>query len=258
MTLATAALVATEHEHAQTRRAAFLYLAHLPRRHRLPRRRLLPPRLGRAVARVRRHARAARGGPALPRRRVPAVPRRLRRQGRDDPPPRLAPRGAPRGAEPDLRADVGGPDQDRDLRDLPRVRGRPGRAAARVGRPRPRRGRRLDGAGGPLRADAARPQAAARLPQHREHRHHPRRRRGRDDLAVDRTARAGGARPGGVAPPRPEPRPLQGAALPRRGRGRGRDRDPPDRAHGRPRPPDALDGRASSSWAPWPSPACPS
>ena len=155
----------------------------LPRRHGLPRGRLLPPRLGRAVPRVRRHPRAASGGDALPRRRVPAVPGRLRRQGRDDPPPRLAPRGAPRGAEPDLRADVGRPDQDRDLRDLPRVRGRPGRAAARVGRPRPRRGRRLDGAGGPLRADAARPQAAARLPQHREHRHHPRRRRGRDDLA---------------------------------------------------------------------------
>ena len=29
-----------------------------------------------------------------------------------------------------------------------------------------------------------------------------------------------------------------------------------DRAHGRPRPPDAVDGRRSSSWAPWPSPAC--
>ena len=43
-------------------------------------------------------------------------------------------------------------------------------------------------AGRALRADAARPQAPARLPQHREHRHHPRRRRGRDDLALDRTA----------------------------------------------------------------------
>ena len=82
MTLATAALVATEHEHAQTRRAAFLYLAlsHVGTGCLVAGFFLLASHgqsLAFAVA-----PGSGSGGPALPRRRVPALPRRLRRQGR--------------------------------------------------------------------------------------------------------------------------------------------------------------------------------
>ena len=56
-----------------------------------------------------------------------------------------------------------------------------GRAEAVLGRDRGRGGRRLGRARRSLCADAARPEAPARLPQHREHRDHPARPRRGDD-----------------------------------------------------------------------------
>ena len=96
-------------------------------------------------------------------------------------------------------------------------------------------------AGRALRADAARPQAAAGLQLGRERRHHPGRHRARDDLPLLRAAAARGAGPHRRPLPRAQPRHVQGAALHGRGRGAARDGRAEHGAHGRADPPDALD-----------------
>ena len=63
--------------------------------------------------------------------------------------------------------------QDRHLRAHARAVRLPGHAAELVGRHGPDHRDHLRRAGRALRADGARPQAAAGLSQHREHRHHP-------------------------------------------------------------------------------------
>ena len=99
MTLTTAALVATEHERAQSRRAAFLYLvmSHVGTGCLIAG--FLLSRLGRSLARASRTCSA----PTRRRRRsatsCSSSSCRLRRQGGRHPAAHLAARGAPRGAE---------------------------------------------------------------------------------------------------------------------------------------------------------------
>ncbi len=180
MTLANAALVATEHEEPKTRRAAFLYLAmsHVATGCLFAGFLILS-----AAAGSMSFAHAARRQPRSPADAVTpcscsSSPASAVKAG-VDPAARVAAGGAPGGAQQHLRAHVRGDDQDRGLRPLPRVRLRPRTARAELGRPRPRLRRRLRRPGRAVRADAARPQAPARLPQHREHRDHPARARAR-------------------------------------------------------------------------------
>ncbi len=244
MTLATVALVATEHEHAQARRAAFLYLAmsHVGTGCLVAAFFILASG-GHSLAftgLLGAHAAAAPARDAL----FLLFLAGFGVKAGIDPPAHLAARGAPGGAEHDLRAHVRRADQDRDLRDLPRVRRRPGRAAAGLGRTRARPRHRLGGAGRALRADGARPQAPARLSQHREHRHHPASAPGSGCSRCRRDGPGSRCWPSRRSLlPHPQPRPLQGAALPRRRRRRRGHRHPPDGGDGRPGQPDAVDRR---------------
>ena len=133
------------------------------------------------------------------------------------------------GAEPRLGAALGRADQVGHLRDRARRL-----AAAR----RRRRGgaRRCSCSASSRRCSAsryalapARPEAPARLSQHREHRHHRDRPRARARSAArSGDPEIGGARARRRAPPRRESRAVQGAAVPRR-----RRRDPRDAARAR-------------------------
>ena len=110
-----------------------------------------------------------------------------------------------RRAQPRLGDDVRRGDQDGHLRpgaDQRLLRDPPlawGVAVLGAGRP----GRLLRRG---LRARPARPQAAARVPQHREHRHHPDGAGAGDDRALHRAGRLGGPGDGRLPVPRLEPR----------------------------------------------------
>ena len=144
---------------------------------------------------------------------------------------RLAAACPPRRAELRLGPDVGGDDQGRPLRADPR--------ALRVGRPGAACGRADGARAGPavgagrraLRAGAARPEAAAGLPLDRERRDRRARPRRLDPLRLSRRGDLGGDRLRGGAPPRPQPRGVQGAAVPGGGSLRARG------GLARPRPP---------------------
>ena len=171
---------------------------------RLPLPRADPPRDGGARRRLRAPRRRGRldrlrgvrrgGGRDCRRRsaehRLRAPAGRVRDQGRRDPAPRLAAARAPRRAVPRVGADVRRDDQGRastaSSGSALEILG-PGPGV--VGPARPGDRRRVGGARRPVRADGARPQAPARVPQHREHRDHPDRRRRRD--ARHRRRRAG-------------------------------------------------------------------
>ncbi len=118
MTLATAALVATEHEERASRRAGYLYLvmSHVGTGCLLAGFLIAGGGVRLAVVVV-----AARRQPGVgvdARRRVRAVPARLRREGGRHPASRLAARGPSRGAEQHLGADVRGADHRGHLRSL--------------------------------------------------------------------------------------------------------------------------------------------
>ena len=83
-----------------------------------------------------------------------------------------------------------------------------------------------------LCADAERSQAPPRLQHHRERRDHPARAGRRDDDAGDGPTRAGGRGDGGQPLPRAESRGLQGTAVPRRGKRRDGDGHAADRGVG--------------------------
>ena len=173
MTLTTAALVATEHEYRASRRAAYLYLimSHVGTGFLIAGFLILASLSGSfSFAAVLSGDRAI--GPI---RHVLFVLflHRLRRQGGHHSAPCLAARGAPGGPHQHLGADVRRPDQDRHLRHGPGLRVRARRAAAVLGRDRPRRRRIVGDARRAVCADAARSEAPPGLPQHREHRDHP-------------------------------------------------------------------------------------
>ena len=138
----------------------------------------------------------------------------LRDESWGDPPPCLATACSPGRAVARLGPHVGRDDQGRHLRDRP-VRARHPRPGTRVvGPARPRHRRDLGGARGALCADGARPEAPARLPQHREHRDHPDR---RGDRAPRKRGRCDGPRERGAhrgPVPYPQPRPVQVGPVP--------------------------------------------
>ena len=179
-------------------------------------RRLPAPRGRRADDRLRRSAH--RGVRALAddaQRGVPPGAPRLRLQGGDHPAPRVAAPRASGGAEPRLRPDVGGHDQAGRLRSPSRRPGPAGRGARLVGGAPDRPRRPLGGGRRALRPDGERPQAPPRLFERREHRarlHRPRRRL---PLSEPPGHPGGLPRVRGGALPRPEPRRIQGAAVPR-------------------------------------------
>ena len=100
----------------------------------------------------------------------------------------------------------------------------------------------VGGAGRAVGAGPARPQAAARVPQRREHRHHPAR-HGRGSPGDGLWPPGGGAAGvhGGAAA-HAEPRAVQEPAVPGRGGGGAGDGHAGDRPAGRPGAPDAADG----------------
>ncbi len=165
---------------------------------------------------------------------------RLRHEGRADAAAHLASRRPCRRPQPCLGAPLRGDDQDRHLRagapHLPVRRHSPlvglDAAADRRGLGHPRR------RSGPR---PARHQAAARLPQRREHRHHrhgPGPGPARPQL---RPAAAGPARPGRLPAARRQPRPVQVAPLFERRLGDPRHRQPRPRPFRRPAQAAALD-----------------
>ena len=202
--------------------------------------RLRPARRPRRRLRLRRDPRRAsvrrhRGAGADPR----ADRRRL--EGRPRAAACLAAARASGGAEPRLGADERRDDQGRRLR-LRAHRVRPARPAGLVvehGRARARRHHRGDGRA--LRADAARPQAAARLSHGREHRHHLHRARPRARLQGPRHGVGGGARAHRRPLPRVQPFGVQEPAVLRRRRGAQRHRRARHGASRRPDPPHAAD-----------------
>ena len=133
MTLATAALVATEHEERASRRAAYLYLvmSHVGTGAWWPGSWswLATP----VRCRFRRLLSGSRGGGTAAGWLVRALLRGLRREGRDHPAARVAARSASRGAQQRLGADVGGVDHGGHLRALSRVRVRPRRPGPGLG-----------------------------------------------------------------------------------------------------------------------------
>ena len=202
MTLATAALVATEHEERASRRAAVSLPGHVARGDRLSDRRV--PDAGvdvRARCRSRRCCRAtSRSG------RMRDVLFALFFLGFGVkagiiPLHVWLPEAHPAAPTQHLRADVRRAHQDRHLRHRAGLRVRPRRAAAVLGRARRRRWGRVGGARRAVRADAARSQAPPRVSQHREHRDHPPRPRRRDDgarLRARRRRRRSASRPASI------------------------------------------------------------
>ena len=98
---------------------------------------------------------------------------RLWREGGAGSRSHLAARCAPGCAQQCFGADVGHRDQDRHLRHGARLLRFLRSAAALDGNRGAGAGRGVRAAGSALRADGARPEASARLAQHREYRHHP-------------------------------------------------------------------------------------
>ena len=131
----------------------------------------------------------------------------------------LAAARASGGAEPRLGADERRDDQDRGLRLHPhRVRSAR-RAGVVVEHDRAGARRHHHGARRALRADAARPQAAARLSHGREHRHHLHRHRPRAGVSRQQHELGRGAGADRGAVPRAQPFDVQEPAVLRRGRG---------------------------------------
>ena len=95
----------------------------------------------------------------------------IRLEGRHHAAARLAAQRARGRAQPCVGDHVGRPHQDGHLRPGPGDVAA-GRSAAELGRRRPGAGRGLGRPGGGVRHRPARPEAAAGVPQHREHRHH--------------------------------------------------------------------------------------
>ncbi len=241
MTLATAALVATEHETADARRAAYLYLvmSHVGTGCLIAGFLVLASASGSLSFSTLLTGVVPPGAERT--RALRAVLRRLRREGGRHSAAHLASGGAPGGSHEHFRLHVRRAPQGRHLWNRARVRVRPRRAEPLVGRGRPRPRWRVGGPGRSLRADAARPQAAARLSQHREHRHHPAGRRGRHDGARLRAQRPGVDRVRGRPVSRVEPRRLQGPPVPRGGQRGDGHRHAADRTARRAAPADAVD-----------------
>ena len=171
---------------------------------------------------------------------------RCRIQGRRRAAARLAAARASRRTEPRVGADERGDDQGRGLR-LRAHRLRSARPARLVvwnlgagGRRHHRRARRA------VRADGARPEAAARLSHGREHRHHLHRPRPGAGLRRQSAPRRRGARADRRAVPRVQPLGLQEPAVLRLRRGAHRDRRARHGSSRRPDPPHAEDRRSRS------------
>ncbi len=172
MTLATAALVVTEHEERTTRRAAYLYLvmSHLATGFLIAGFLMLASAYGSLS-----FATLLSGGTAIrtdTRHLVRVLFHWVWREGRHHPAPCLVTRGAPGRAHQHLRADVGRPHQDRHLRHRAGLCIWARCAAAVVGRDRAGHRRSVSRAGRPLCADAARSQTPPGVSQHRKHRDH--------------------------------------------------------------------------------------
>ena len=140
MTLTAAALVTTEHEERDNRRAAYLYLvmSHVATGCLIAGFLVLASASGSIMFSTLLSGDA--GARADPRRALRTVLRRVRRQGRRHPPARVAAGGASGGADQHLRPDVRRAHQGRHLRHRARLRFRLGSAAAVLGRARRRLG----------------------------------------------------------------------------------------------------------------------
>ena len=153
---------------------------------------------------------------------VPPGASRIRLESGAGPAPRVAAARASGRAEPRIGAHVRRDDEAGHLRAASDRPGSARRRARLVGRRRPGGGRRVRAARRPVRPDGAGPEAAPRLLHRRERRHHlPRRRRG-TPVPQLRPSRARAPRAGGRPLSRPQPRLLQGPALPRCGGGAAR------------------------------------
>ena len=196
---------------------------HGPRRARAGAGGLFAPRGGGGVHRLRgpprRRARAPR---VHAERGVPPGASRIRLESGAGPAPRVAAARASGRAEPRIGAHVR---RDGEARHLRAASDRPGSARWRarlVGRRRPGGGRRVRAARRPVRPDGAGPEEAPRVLHRGERGHHlPRRRRGAPVPQL-RPSRARAPRTGGRPLSRPQPRLLQGPALPRCGGGTAR------------------------------------